>query len=107
MKFFADLFGDEDYTYFSESDRRLIIEIISRELSNHSYTDEIITAYLSLLELMLRNQTITSETCTRINELQTCFQSYLSFENCLDQNRYIINEIIRQHNCLALNDMKS
>jgi len=89
----------------SDSDRRLIIEIISRELSNSSYTDEITIGYLSLLELILRNQTITSETCTRIKELQTCFQSYLSAENCLDENRFIINEILRQHNCLAIKDI--
>jgi hypothetical protein len=48
---------------------------------------------------------ITSETCTRINELQTCFQSYLSAENCLNEHRFIINEIIRQHNCLGMKEM--
>jgi hypothetical protein len=48
---------------------------------------------------------ITFETCTRINELQIYFQSYLSSENSLKENCFIINEIIRQHNCLAIKDM--
>jgi len=48
---------------------------------------------------------ITSENCTRINELQIYFQSYLSAENSLEENRFIINEIIRQHNCLTMKDM--
>jgi len=108
IKFFTDLFDDQGTTsdiLLSESNRRLIIEIISRELSNLSCADETTTAYLSLLELILRNRIITSEICTRIDELQTSFQLYLSAENCLNENRFIINEIIRTHKCFSTNDI--
>ncbi|CAF0890881.1 unnamed protein product [Rotaria sp. Silwood1] len=101
IKFFADLFDDQNMTsdiLLFDSDRRLIIEIISRELINRSCTDKDTTAYLSLLELILRKHPITRETCTRFDELQTCFQLYLCAETCLNENRFIINEIIRQHN---------
>ena len=104
IKFFADLFDDQSNTsdiILSDSDRRLIVEIISRELSDRSCADEATTAYLSLLKLIFRRPTITSETCTRCDELRTCFRSYLSAENCLHDNRFIINEIIRQHNWLS------
>jgi hypothetical protein len=83
--------------FFSDANRRLIVEIISRELTDRSCLDKTTTSYLSLLELILRNQLVTPETCTRINELQICFQTYLATENCSDENRFIINEIIRQH----------
>jgi hypothetical protein len=59
-----------------------------------------ITSYLSLLELILRTQMITSETCTRRDELQLTFQSYLSSEDCIEENRFILNEILRQHHWL-------
>ncbi|CAF4859882.1 unnamed protein product, partial [Rotaria socialis] len=65
-----------------DSDRRLIVEIISRELSDRATTDESTPAYLSLLELILRSQSITSETCPRIDELQTVFRAHLYAENC-------------------------
>ncbi|CAF0789617.1 unnamed protein product [Rotaria sordida] len=108
IKFFSDLFGDQATTsdaLLYDSDRRLIVEIISRELSDRSITDEATTTYLSLLELILRSQSITSETCTRIDELQTSFRAHLYAENCLKQNRFIINEILRQHCWLSTNDM--
>ncbi|CAF2761054.1 unnamed protein product [Rotaria sp. Silwood2] len=108
IKFFSDLFGDQAATsdaLLYDSDRRLIVEIISRELSDRSITDEATTAYLSLLELILRSQSITSETCTRIDDLQTVFRAHLYAENCLKQNRFIINEILRQHCWLSTNDM--
>ena len=104
IKFFADLFDDQSTTsdiVLSNSNRRLIIEIISRELSDRSCTDESTTTYLSLLELIFRKQPATYETCTRCNELRTCFRTYLSTENCLYNNHFIINEIIRQHSCLS------
>ena len=44
VKFFADLFGDQGTIsdiILSDSDRRLIIEIISREVSNRSCADEV------------------------------------------------------------------
>jgi len=63
------------------------------------------TAYLSLLALILRNRCITSENCTRIDELQTCFRAHLYAENCLKENRIIIDEILRQHCWLSTNDM--
>ncbi|CAF2779178.1 unnamed protein product [Rotaria sp. Silwood2] len=103
IKFFADLFDDQNTTsdiLLFDSDQCLIIEIISRELTDRLCTDEATTEYLSLLELILRKHTIIRETCTRYNELQTCFRSYLSTENCLSENRFIINEIIRQHDWL-------
>ncbi|CAF1015486.1 unnamed protein product [Adineta steineri] len=108
IKFFGDLCDDQVITnnmFLSDSNRRLIIEIISRELSNRSCSDEMTMGYLSLLELLLRNQIIISESCTRIDELQTCFRFYLNSENCLDDNRFIINEIIRQHKCLSTNEI--
>ncbi|CAF3364249.1 unnamed protein product [Rotaria sp. Silwood1] len=108
IKFFSDLFGDQATTsdvLLYDSDRRLIVEIISRELSDRPITDETTTAYLSLLELILRSQSITSETCARIDELQTVFRAHLYAENCLKQNRFIINEILRQHCWLSTNDM--
>ncbi|CAF0833087.1 unnamed protein product [Adineta steineri] len=108
IKFFGDLCDDQVITnnmFLSDSNRRLIIEIISRELSNRSCSDEMTMGYLSLLELLLRNQIIISDTCTRIDELQTCFRFYLNSENCLDDNRFIINEIIRQHKCLSTNEI--
>jgi hypothetical protein len=104
IKFFADLFDDQGTTsdqLLTDSDRRLMIEIISRELSDRSYTDPITTAYLSLLELILR----TCKTCSRANELQLYFRAYLSAENCLNDNRFIINEIIRQHNWLSFDNL--
>ncbi|CAF0942716.1 unnamed protein product [Adineta ricciae] len=104
IKLFQDLFDDGNTAndiLLSDSNRRLIIEIISRELSNRSCADESTTAYLSLLELLLRSQTITPETCTRIDELQTTFRSYLSCETCLHQNRFIIAEIIGKHSCFS------
>lgn len=96
VKFFSDLFSEHGALFFSESNRCLIVEIISRELTDRSYSDEMTTAYLSLLELIFRNRLINSETCTRINELKICFQTYLDDENCSKENRFIINEIIRQ-----------
>jgi hypothetical protein len=45
------------------------------------------------------------ETCSRIDELQTSFRAHLYAENCLKQNRSIINEILRQHFWLTTNDM--
>ncbi len=99
IKFFSDLFDEQGTTsdqLLSDSDRRLMIEIISRELSDRSYTDKITTAYLSLLELILR----TCKTCTRTNELQIYFRSYLSGENYLIDNQYIIKEILRQNKWL-------
>lgn len=44
IKFFADLFGDQATTsdaLLYDSDRRLIMEIISRELTNRSVADEV------------------------------------------------------------------
>ncbi len=44
IKFFTDLFGDQGTTsdaILFDSDRRLIVEIISRELSDRSITDEV------------------------------------------------------------------
>lgn len=44
IKFFTDLFGDQATTsdaLLFDSDRRLIVEIISRELSDRSVTDEV------------------------------------------------------------------
>jgi hypothetical protein len=44
IKFFADLFGDQATTsdaLLFDSDRRLIVEIISRELSDRSINDEV------------------------------------------------------------------
>jgi hypothetical protein len=44
IKFFVDLFGDQATTsdaLLFDSDRRLIVEIISRELSDRSITDEV------------------------------------------------------------------
>jgi len=127
IKFFTDLFGDQGTTsdaILFDSDRRLIVEIISRELSDRSITDEvnffkinirifylmffllqITTAYLSLLALILRNRSITSESCTRIAELQTSFRAHLYAENCLKENRSIIDEILRKHCWLSTNDM--
>ncbi|CAF0848276.1 unnamed protein product [Adineta ricciae] len=83
IKLFQDLFDDENSSsdiLLSDSNRRLIIEII---------------------KLLLRSQTITPETCTRIDELQTTFRSYLSCETCLHQNRFIIAEIIGKHSCFS------
>ncbi|CAF1278984.1 unnamed protein product [Adineta steineri] len=108
IKFFKDLFGDGGTTsdaLLFDSDRRLIVEIISRELADRSITDERTTEYLFLLELIFRSRSITSETCTRIDDLQTSFRAHLYAENCLKENRLIINEILRQHNWLTTNDM--
>ncbi|CAF4485578.1 unnamed protein product, partial [Rotaria magnacalcarata] len=58
---FADQAATSDAVLY-DSDRRLIVEIISRELSDRATTDETTTAYLSLLDLILRSQSITSET---------------------------------------------
>ena len=44
VKFFADLFGDQGTIsdiILSDSDRRLIIEIISREVTNRSCADDV------------------------------------------------------------------
>jgi hypothetical protein len=44
IKFFTDLFGDQATTsdaLLFDSDRRLIVEIISRELADRSITDEV------------------------------------------------------------------
>lgn len=44
IKFFMDLFGDQATTsdaLLFDSDRRLIVEIISRELSDRSINDEV------------------------------------------------------------------
>ncbi len=44
IKFFIDLFGDQATTsdaLLFDSDRRLIVEIISRELADRSITDEV------------------------------------------------------------------
>ena len=44
VKFFADLFGDQATTsdaLLFDSDRRLIVEIISRELSDRAINDEV------------------------------------------------------------------
>jgi hypothetical protein len=44
IKFFMDLFGDQATTsdaVLFDSDRRLIVEIISRELSDRSINDEV------------------------------------------------------------------
>jgi hypothetical protein len=123
-----DLFGDQATTsdaLLFDSDRRLIVEIISRELADRSITDEVnffknkysdfylmsffflqtTTAYLSLLALILRNRSIIAESCTRIAELQTSFRAHLYAENCLKENRLIIDEILRKHCWLSTNDM--
>jgi hypothetical protein len=108
IKFFMDLFGDQATTsdaLLFDSDRRLIVEIISRELADRSITDETTTAYLSLLALILRNRSIIAESCTRIAELQTSFRAHLYAENCLKENRLIIDEILRKHCWLSTNDM--
>jgi len=106
VKFFSDLFSENstnDYLY--DSDRRLLIEIISRELSDRPFTDEATTHLLSLLELILRSDSITSDTCTRTIDLQNCFRAHLQSEMCLEQNRFIILEIIRENSWLSTNDM--
>jgi hypothetical protein len=44
MKFFMDLFGDQAITsdaLLFDSDRRLIVEIIGRELADRSIVDEV------------------------------------------------------------------
>jgi len=44
VKFFKDLFGDQGTTsdaLLFDSDRRLIVEIISRELSDRAVSDEV------------------------------------------------------------------
>ena len=44
IKFFKDLFGDQGTTsdaLLYDSDRRLIVEIISRELTDRAITDEV------------------------------------------------------------------
>ncbi len=44
MKFFMDLFGDQATTsdaLLFDSDRRLIVEIIGRELADRSIVDEV------------------------------------------------------------------
>lgn len=108
VKFFKDLFGDQGTTsdaLLFDSDRRLIVEIISRELSDRSITDEATTGYLSLLEIILRSRSLSQETCTRIDDLQTIFRAHLYAENCLKENRLIINEILRQYTWLSTNDM--
>ncbi|CAF1565475.1 unnamed protein product, partial [Adineta ricciae] len=108
IKFFKDLFGDQATTsdaLLFDSDRRLIVEIISRELADRSFTDETTTEYLSLLELILRSRSITVDNCTRTEDLQTSFRAHLYAENCLKENRLLINDILRQHNWLTTNDM--
>jgi hypothetical protein len=54
---------------------------------------------------MLRNRSITVESCTRVTELQTSFRAHLYAENCLKENRTIIDEILRKHCWLSTNDM--
>ena len=44
---------------------------------------------------MLRSQSIKPETCTRIEELQAIFRAHLYAENCLKENRFVLNEILR------------
>ncbi|UJR35528.1 hypothetical protein I4U23_028282 [Adineta vaga] len=108
IKFLKDLFGDQATTsdaLLFDSDRRLIMEIISRELADREITDAITTDYLSLLELILRSRSIATDNCTRIEDLQTSFRTHLYAENCLKENRLLINEILRQHNWLTTNDM--
>lgn len=51
---------------------------------------------------MFRKKEIKRETCTRYDDLEQCFRSYLSAENCLNENRFIINEIIRQHKSFSV-----
>lgn len=100
IKFFADVLDDHTRTtdsLLSDSDRHLVIEIISRELSNRACSDQSTTAYLSLLELLLRHRTITPDTCRRVDELRATFHTHLSTETCLPENRFIIDEIARQH----------
>ena len=48
---------------------------------------------------------MTSQTCPRVAELQACFRAYLNSEQCTDENRFIVNEIVRQHTWLSTNDM--
>lgn len=129
LKFFIDIFGEQGTTsdaLLYESDRRLIVEIVSRELLDRPIIDEVnrkkkkrnfcsssidsvcfqnTTDYLSLLELILRNHSITSENCTRIEELQMTFRAHLYAEHCLKRNRFIINEILRSNPWLSTNDM--
>lgn len=62
-------------------------------------------AYLWLLELILRNQKLTEETCPRIDELQTCLRWHLYDEHCSQEVLFIINEILQQHPWLSTNDM--
>jgi hypothetical protein len=54
MKFFMDLFGDQATTsdaLLFDSDRRIIVEIISRELSDRSITDEVNFFNINILAL--------------------------------------------------------
>lgn len=102
IKFFADLFGDYGDLFFSLSNRQLIVEILVRELSNHSSSEQITTSYLSLLELILRTRMITFETCTRISDMQICLETYRLADECLDENRFIINEILRANTWLKI-----
>ena len=54
IKFFKDLFGDQATTsdaLLFDSDRRLIVEIISRELADRSFTDEVTLINIFALHL--------------------------------------------------------
>lgn len=93
LKFLSDLHGDNG-ELFTEFNRRLIVEILSRQLIDRTCSDPTLTSYLSLLELIVRNRSMES---ISTDELKECLQSYLLAEDCSEENRYIIQEIFRQH----------
>ena len=96
LKFLSDLHG-ENGELFTEFNRRLIVEILSRQLIDRTCFDPMLTSFLSLLELIVRNRSIHSIESISIDELKECLQNYLLSEECSEENRYIIQEIFRQH----------
>lgn len=96
VKFLSDLHGDHG-ELFADFNRQIIVEILNRELLDRTCSDRRMTSYLSLLELILRNRSISSMESIRIDELKECLQCYLLAEDCSEENRYIIQEIFRQH----------
>ena len=96
IKFLSDLHG-ETGDLLTDFNRRLLVEIIDRELIDRTCADPMLTSYLSLLELILRHRSIRSIFSTRVEELKECLQALLSAENCSEENRFIIKEIFRQH----------
>ena len=96
IKFLSDLHG-ETGDLLTDFNRRLLVEIIDRELIDRTCADPILTSYLSLLELILRHRSIRSIFSTPVEELKECLQALLSAENCSEENRFIIKEIFRQH----------